>query len=266
MQEKDSYFDPLYGLVIPRFDWVPAPRYLMRRSRVLHHLPEALANQSLLEVGCGSGAMLEDFRRKGYRCDAVEISEDALSMAKHVHAKNSEVTLHNQIPVQCGPAYDVLVSCEVLEHIEDDQAALTQWTQNLKSGGLAILAAPSDPKRFGANDVSVGHYRRYTHKQFRTLCENAGLEVVKFESYGYPLVRLTELARTRLKASNTHEKNTEMHTATTQSGVERSQEQKLFPIMDSIIGRWGFRFALGVQSLFLNREIGNGMLCIAHKK
>lgn len=261
------YQDPLYGLVIPAHNWVPAPRFLLRRSRILKHLPVAQGDQRLLEVGCGAGALVCDFRSLGYSCYAVEISKEALTIALDVHDFDPGVRISSSLPEPKNGLFDVLVSCEVLEHIEDDYTALKSWSQLLKPGGLAILSAPSDPKRFGANDISVGHFRRYTVAGFSELCRAAELEPVHFESYGYPFVRITEIAREKLKASNpTVEGDEKRLKATTQSGVERIQEKKIFSFLDTGIGRISFRTMDLFQRIFLKFEIGNGMLCLARRK
>ena len=48
---------PVYGISFPERGWVPAPRYLLRRDRVLRLLARLPVGR-LLEIGCGSGALL----------------------------------------------------------------------------------------------------------------------------------------------------------------------------------------------------------------
>jgi 2-polyprenyl-3-methyl-5-hydroxy-6-metoxy-1,4-benzoquinol methylase len=47
--------------------WVPAPRFVLRRDRVLP-LTENLPAGRVIEVGCGSGALLREFASRGHEC------------------------------------------------------------------------------------------------------------------------------------------------------------------------------------------------------
>ena len=53
-------FHPILGVSAPERGRAPAPRYLLRRDRILD-LIDGLPRGHLLEVGCGAGALLADF-------------------------------------------------------------------------------------------------------------------------------------------------------------------------------------------------------------
>ena len=269
-QRSVATYDATFGLILPQFDWVPAPRYLMRRERILTFLQDQCPKGRLLEIGCGTGAMLEDFCRLGYTCDAVEISEAALGIARSVHQGKEDLTLFNSFPDGKFEYYDVIVSCEVIEHIEDDITELRKWGSALKKGGVLIISTPANPKNFNALDRWAGHFRRYTKASLGEICNKAGLHPERFEFYGYPLVELTEkirgwLCERQLKRSE-REKNLAMQEATEKSGIDRGVESKLFPLLNSFPGRLVFKQLLRLQKRYLHREIGNGMLCFAIKK
>lgn len=260
-------YDPFFGISLPTHNWVPAPRYLMRRDRILNYLRNRKQKGTLLEIGCGTGALIEDCRRLGYRCDGLEISEDALKIARSVHQKNDDVHLYSEFCDSLTEKYDILISCEVIEHIEDDLSALKLWASTLKADGVAVISSPSNPANFNALDLWAGHFRRYTHKSMTNLCENAGLEIIRFESYGYPLVDLTEKIRGWIcKRQLKKQKGTGMQAATEKSGIDRGVESKLYPILTSSLGRFVFKKSMQLQERYLDREIGNGMLCIAKRK
>jgi 2-polyprenyl-3-methyl-5-hydroxy-6-metoxy-1,4-benzoquinol methylase len=265
-------YDPFYGLVLPEHNWVPAPSYLLRRHYILSFLRSRTQRGELLEVGCGAGAMLEDYRQLGSRCTAVEISPGALAIATQVHASHSEVSIVDRFPGDASDRFDVLTACEVLEHIEDDVAALSEWAHALKPGGVAVLSVPGDPARFGPLDAWAGHYRRYTRESFAQLCVSAGLEPLGFETYGYPVVRLTEVVGNLMRGRSARREQSERGSSsarklgTDRSGVERGIESRLFPLVDNRLGRAGFRGLFRLQSRFRDREVGNGLLCWAVKR
>ena len=77
--------------------WVPAPRYLLRRDRVLAALADVPPGR-VLEVGCGAGALLRDLHRLGHHCTGLEHSAAARSMAVAMHATTDTVIVEAADP------------------------------------------------------------------------------------------------------------------------------------------------------------------------
>jgi hypothetical protein len=65
----------------------------------------------------------------------------------------------------------------VVEHVEDDQAALRRMRQALQPGGRAIVLAPRDQGIYGSLDKVLGHYRRYAAGQLEARMAEAGFRV-----------------------------------------------------------------------------------------
>ena len=259
-----------FGVAMPGYGWVPAPRYLMRRNRILAHLPEA-AGKCLLEIGCGVGALLYDFRRRGYYCEAVEISESALQLASRIHAEDPKSKLWTSIDELSDRLFDVLVACEVIEHIQEDEQALGRWSKLLKPGGTAIISAPGRPEKWNATDVWAGHFRRYTRESLSELCEQAGLTPVRIESYGYPLINVLEPIRAyllsrRMRARKSKPNSSEaMFDATKQSGTNRNLEVNLYPFLTNRFGNALFAWFLHRQRFHVQSKKGNALICWAIK-
>lgn len=99
---------------------------------------------------------------------------------------------------------DVVCAFEVLEHIDDDVAALQEWATRLKPGGWLLLSVPAFADRYGPTDAYVGHFRRYDPDLLRERLVAAGYEVVEVQPYGWGLGNALERARdaiTRRKAA-----------------------------------------------------------------
>ena len=74
---------------------------------------------------------------------------------------------------------DSCVCLNVLEHIEDDAAALRRFASILVPRGAIMLLVPAFPALFGPIDQNLGHYRRYTRASIARLTRAAGLELKK---------------------------------------------------------------------------------------
>jgi SAM-dependent methyltransferase len=82
---------------------------------------------------------------------------------------------------------DTAVCMNVLEHIEDDRAALRNIHRALQPGGRLILLVPAHPSLYGTLDELVGHHRRYTRGEVKGKVRAAGFAVQRclyFNSVG----------------------------------------------------------------------------------
>jgi SAM-dependent methyltransferase len=85
--------------------------------------------------------------------------------------------------------FDTVVCLNVVEHVDDDQAALENIRRVLSPGGKAIVLVPQGPGLFGTLDEALGHKRRYTDASLRALADDAGFEVqemLRFNRVGTP--------------------------------------------------------------------------------
>jgi SAM-dependent methyltransferase len=88
------------------------------------------------------------------------------------------------------PPFQTAVLVNVLEHIEDDTGALKQIYEILDSEGHLLLFVPALTILYGMHDKLIGHFRRYSRKELKQKCEEAGFQVLKifyFDLIGAPL-------------------------------------------------------------------------------
>ncbi len=104
-------------------------------------LPNKSAH-SVLDVGCGSGALLDYLKQKGWSVAGTEIDAAAIKIAKDQYGldiKNGElIKLH--LP---GNAYDLIIMHHVLEHVHDPISFLAECYRLLKPGGDLIIVTPN---------------------------------------------------------------------------------------------------------------------------
>lgn len=258
-----------FGRAAPALGWVPAPRYLLRRDVVLRRM-RALPRGRVLEIGCGAGSLLADLHGLGFECEAVETSDHARTVAARMLA-DLPIRVHASTSAALAGRFDYLLAFEVLEHIEDDTAALREWVAYLKPGGRVVVSMPAHAHRWTASDTWAGHYRRYDRKDFHALARRCDLRVERCVNYGFPLANVVEpmkafvaareIARARRVAAAANASDAEFKASrTAESGVHRNAETRLFPLLSSLAGRLTMRAAIRAQRSFENTEWGNGFV------
>jgi SAM-dependent methyltransferase len=176
-----------------------APRAWLRWDLV-DRLVTELRPATVLEIGCGQGSM--GVRLAG-RADYLAVEPDPGSYAvaaSRVAACGGSVLPTDHTGVPAGSTYDLVCAFEVLEHLEDDRAALAEWVPFVRPGGHLILSVPAFQRRFGPMDTRVGHYRRYEPDQLAELLVAAGLTDPRVDVYGWPLGYALEVVRNRMDA------------------------------------------------------------------
>jgi uncharacterized membrane protein YbhN (UPF0104 family) len=174
------------------------PHAWLRWDVVRRALPRR--RSSVLEIGCGQGAVgMRIAARHDYT--AVELDETSwrTAAARVTGVDPAARVLHGGDAV-LGPdeRFDVVCAFEVVEHVDDDAAALAAWSAWLRPGGMLLLSTPAWPDRFGPWDVLAGHYRRYDPVDLAARLRDAGLVDVDVRCYDAPLGYLLEAVRNPL--------------------------------------------------------------------
>lgn len=260
--QEDLRIDPQYGPWLAG-RWVPAPRFVLRRDRVLA-AAAALPPGKVLEIGCGSGALLREFAQRGHACVGVEISAQARQLASEMLAAFPSARIIGDLAEAGSSAADLLISCEVLEHIEEDSAALTQWVEQLRPGGRLVLSVPAHMRMWGVRDVWAGHVRRYSRRDLHRLAAKAGLQVERIECYGFPLINFTNFfANLSVRGKGLAGGGAGQAQATAASGVDRAVHVKLFGLQTSLPGRLIMKAGCLLQRIFLRTDLGEGFVMVA---
>ncbi len=93
---------------------------------------------------------------------------------------------------------DYLLAFEVLEHIQDDHRAFSDWSRYLKTGGKLMVSVPAHQRHYGPSDARVGHLRRYERDDLLALLGQCGYQTTCLVNYGYPLTELSRRLSDRL--------------------------------------------------------------------
>lgn len=261
-------YNPLIGAYSTRIPWVPTPTEIMRRAAILDMISSCTPG-SVLEIGCGSGALLYDLSRKNYWGKGVDTSNEALKIARSM-AESFKNKFHvgPVLTEKDKKSFDYVIAIAVLEHIKEDGDALKQWREYLKKKGVLILSVPAHQSMWGKNDELAGHYRRYERSNLVKLVEDSGFSVRCVHSYGFPVLNIHKFVSKWISGIRVYrgEKTAGVLTkqeATAGSGIERPIWQKLIGIYSGDLFKplWMAMFAL--QRIFYKTDNGSGYVLIA---
>lgn len=169
-----------------RFKWDdmkkfgPFSRHL---RRIIKDMIRPLDFESVLDVGCGQGAFLEELKSEFPDVNpcGIDISSSAVELARtRVPGGRFNVVdiTHNVLDEKC----DLVVCSEVLEHIPDDVSAL----QNLRKMTAKYLLVSTPQGRMREFEKQVGHVRNYAKGELVSKIESAGFSVLNVVEWGFP--------------------------------------------------------------------------------
>jgi SAM-dependent methyltransferase len=170
-----------------------APNAWLRYDVVERMLPAGITD--VLEVGCGRGAFGARLAQRYHYLGVEPDPQSCAVAAARVGAVGRGEVRNVASGALAGQQFDLVCACGVLEHIEDDAAAVAEWVALLRPGGWLLLSVPAHQRRFGAWDEIVGHFRRYDPAAITRLLTDAGCSDVRVQLYGFPLGYLLEPAK-----------------------------------------------------------------------
>lgn len=168
-------------------------------DRYLHRGKDAGARRAL-DLGCGTGLNLDHISRYAQPV-GTDFSEEALHFCRQ---RGHELLCKADAAELPFPdsQFDIITALDVIEHLDDDLAALTDLRRVMRPGGLLIISVPAYRFLWTYWDDILGHRNRYTTNSMRAVVEAAGLRVRKV-SYSNTLI-LAPVAAIRLLKSLMH--------------------------------------------------------------
>jgi SAM-dependent methyltransferase len=137
--------------------------------------------EQVLEVGFGYGQYTREMARSVRRLVAIDLDPECLSIQNtlpgHVELRVADLSKDDFAERVGESCHDQAVCLNVLEHIEDDVAAVGRLRRALRRGGTLLLLVPAHPGLYGPMDRLAGHFRRYTRRMLRPRLESAGFRV-----------------------------------------------------------------------------------------
>lgn len=128
----------------------------------------------VIDFGAGIGTFAIALAERQFRVLAVEIDP-----AFRRHLREHGVPARERLEEVTTDSVDLVHSINVLEHIEDDRAALRAMQRVLKPEGKLLLYVPAFRCLWTSMDTLIGHHRRYRREALQDLVAGAGFTVTR---------------------------------------------------------------------------------------
>ncbi len=150
-------------------------------SMIKKYLPEK-ENLKILDIGCGSGLMLNDLENIG-KVYGLDSSDEAIKFSSQkFNGTIKKGFLPNDIPYTNG-TFDIITVLDVLEHIEDDKTSLSKIKDLLTNEGILIITVPANMHLWSHHDHIHHHFRRYTRDNLHKKIILSDLKIEKMSYY-----------------------------------------------------------------------------------
>ena len=168
-------------------------------STLRRRFPDA---QSLLELGCGTGFVLEALRSAfpGWRLVGSELYEEGLAVARS-RLRDVELVQADARALPFRDEFDVVGAFDVLEHVTEDEAVLGEMHAAVRPGGGIVVLVPQHPRLWSAMDDVAHHVRRYRRRDLVAKVRAAGFRVEQASSFVSTLLPAMVVSRAARRLS-----------------------------------------------------------------
>lgn len=126
----------------------------------------------VLDAGCGSGRNMVELARLG-TVSGVELSDTSVALARRRDVGDVIAGSVMEMPF-ADDSFDLAVSLDVIEHLEDDLGALRELRRVVAPGGALLVTVPAYQWLWSGHDEINHHHRRYTRRTLQRVAEQAG--------------------------------------------------------------------------------------------
>lgn len=241
---------------LERFTFDVEERHWWYRGRravidaVLDGLAPADERPRILDAGCGSGRNMVELARRG-RVSGLELAPASLEEARR---RDVGPVLPGSLdePLPFGDSsFDVAVALDVLEHVQDDRAALRELARVLVAGGRLVVTVPQYGWLWGEHDVLSHHRRRYTRPVLLGRAAAAGLAAERVTSFNTVLLAPIALARLVQRARRREQPSSDL--GRTPHGVVNAALERVLRAEAALLAR-GRDLRVGVSLLAVLRR------------
>ena len=149
--------------------WYQGRRRVLERAIARLGLPE---HARILDAGCGSGRNMVELAHHGV-VTGVELSGTSVRLARERDAGEGIEGSVMDMPFD-DASFDLTVSLDVIEHLEDDVGALRELRRVTLPGGALLVTVPAYQWLWSGHDEINHHHRRYNRRTLLAAAQSAG--------------------------------------------------------------------------------------------
>ncbi|MGO4360591.1 class I SAM-dependent methyltransferase [Terrabacter sp. 2TAF16] len=163
------------------------------RRHLLAKAISGLVPGRALDIGAAGGGNTRVLREHGWDAVALEYGSDGAEVAhgRGLATLRGDAT---RLPL-ADDSLDLVMAFDLLEHLDDDAAAVAEVRRVLKPTGTYLVAVPADPKLWSEHDEAVDHVRRYTREGVLDLLDHGGFDVTDVRSWNVLLRPVVAMRR-----------------------------------------------------------------------
>lgn len=180
----------LHADIEQRHWWFVGRRRII--SQLVAEVLPASPRTHIIDVGCGTGGNIASLADR-YRCVGIDTSAEAVQLARQRFPHVQFIA--GRAPEALGELAaqaQLFLLCDVLEHVPDDFAMISELLAAAAPGAYFLLTVPADESLWSPHDESFGHFRRYDRRRLEAIW--AGLPVTPL-LVSYFNARLSPLLR-----------------------------------------------------------------------
>ena len=165
------------------------------------------ADAKVLDIGCGSGLMLNALQEVG-RTYGMDMSDEAINFSREIFTGEvKKGSLPEQIPYE-EEFFDLIIALDVIEHVDRDIDSLKVIHSHLALNGKAVITVPAYMFLWSSFDELNEHRRRYTLTELNTKLVQAGFIVERISYYNtllFPVVFVVRMLNSIFKRDGSSE-------------------------------------------------------------
>ncbi|MCH8008702.1 MAG: methyltransferase domain-containing protein [Chloroflexi bacterium] len=249
-------------------DWAGAPSDFqaygpgfLARTYLVDRALRRLRPDRLLDIGCGRGNVTVIAARHARQVIATDVAQDAVAATTALlatHAGAQAFVADNiagdwgDVPNDQRRPFGCVLLSEVLEHLDDDVAALETCRELLTDNGCLLITVPANPALWTRWDDLAGHRRRYTKQELVSKLETAGFRVLQITSWGFPLTGWLARRGARMRSRRLDEEHA--------GGEVPAALRRILPLASI-----AFKIAARVEPLLSFLDRGDGYVVLAQR-
>jgi len=157
------------------------------RSNLLNNIESNIKDKTVLEIGCSSGWLIKDLKKKFKYINYV--GSDVLKLTLLRLSKKYKKIPFLKFDITKNPLkkikFDNIIMLNVLEHIKDDYLAIRNTYKLLNQNGIIYIEVPAHQFLYDNYDKQLSHFRRYSIVDLEKKLKKAGYKIIKKQHLGF---------------------------------------------------------------------------------